>query len=323
MEKVADLDNLYLAYLKARRGKRDSESVREYEKNLHESIAKLRDQFLNGTVPVGDYSYFKIFDPKERLICAAPFPERVMHHALMNILHPYFDRHLIPDTYATRIGKGVYAALSRAMYGMKSCRYVAKLDVRKYFDSIHHDVLKAKLRRMFKDPALLSLMDKIIDSYEVLPNQGLPIGNLTSQYFANHYLSRLDHWLVDVVRVPVYVRYMDDILVFGDSREELLSLVRQIRSVVREQECLEFKPELLHPTSLGIPFLGYKLFPNRLLLNGRSKRRFKEKLKLYNSLLSKGMWSQQDYYEHITPLCSFVQKADSIQFRRNVLKTVG
>ena len=323
IDKIADLDNLYLAYLKARRGKRDKGEVQLYEANLHDYIAQLRNVLLSEQVILGNYTYFKIYDPKERMICAAPFKERVMHHAIMNVLHPYFDRHLISSSYATRLGKGVYAAIDRAMYGMKTYRYVVKLDVRKYFDSIDHPVLKAKIYRMFKDPVLLRLIDQLIDSYEVEPGKGLPIGNLTSQYFANHYLSRADHWAVDIEKIPLYIRYMDDILMFANSRHVLMDVVKRFEQQLRQEEKLTLKPIVCHPVHLGISFLGYRLCPYQIVLNGRSKRRFVQKMRHYATLFSDGIWTEKTYYEHITPLLAFVQHADSFRFREQTLMTVG
>lgn len=133
-------------------------------------------------VSVGDYHYFKVFDPKERSICAAAFNERVLHHALMNVCHPIFERAQIFDSYASRIGKGTYAALDRASHFTKRYKWFLKLDFKKYFDSIQHGVVKSQLQRLFKDQELLNIFNSIIDTYEVAPSQGVPIGNLTSQY---------------------------------------------------------------------------------------------------------------------------------------------
>ena len=165
MERICELDNLYFAYYKANKGKTFDAGAIDFRKNLSENITKLQHQLLSGNVSVGNYHYFTICDPKIRQICAADFSERVLHHALMNVCHPYFEKQLIFDTYATRINKGTYAALERARKAMKKYRYVVKMDVRKYFDSITHDVLMRKLKHIFKDKQLLDIFEQIINSY--------------------------------------------------------------------------------------------------------------------------------------------------------------
>ena len=270
---IASLDNLYSAYYKAKRGKSLNKDVLIFSEKLDYNIRKLQSQILSGNVEVGNYHYFKIFDPKERVICAASFPERVLHHAIMNICHKYFDATLVYDTYATRIGKGTYKAIERAMEGAKLYKFVLKLDVRKYFDSISHDVLKSKLRTLFKDPLLLIVFNKIIDSYSVNEGFGLPIGNLTSQYFANYYLSYIDHYMKEVQKVPLYVRYMDDILIFGDDKSSINRAYSCI-SLLMNEHYLQLKQPIAIKTYNGIPFLGYKIYPNKVLLSARSKKRF-------------------------------------------------
>ena len=189
--KIADPDNLRLAFYNARKGKLYSKQVLIYQRALHLNLLHLRDEILTGKVNVGEYHSFKIFDPKERLISAPAFSEQVLHHAVINVCHQYFERHQIHDSYACRIGKGTYAALDRAKKYTRRFPWFLKLDIRQYFAGIHHEVLKQQLRRLFKDPTLLTILDAIIESYSDSPQRGLPIGNLTSQYFANHYLSGL------------------------------------------------------------------------------------------------------------------------------------
>ncbi|MBR6757393.1 MAG: RNA-directed DNA polymerase [Bacteroidaceae bacterium] len=318
IDRIADVDNLLQAYYQARRGKHDKYGVKEYGKNLTDNILCLRRQILSTEVDVGKYHYFKIYDPKERQICAAPFSERVLHHAIINVCKPYFERHLIYDTYATRDGKGVYAAIDRARVAMKKYRYVAKLDVRKYFDSISHTVLKTKLRRLFKDPYLLTILEKIIDTYHVEPGRGIPIGNLTSQYFANYYLSSVDHSMKENLSVPVYIRYMDDILLFADRREDIYRYVEEIELIMHRTVLLNLKPAVVQQTQYGISFLGYMLYPHKILLNRRSKIRFRKKLQMYEQYRQSGRWSEVQYLQHITPLLSFAQKAFTHGMRNDI-----
>lgn len=320
IERIADIDNLLLAYTKAIRGKHLKREVKRFGEAFDDNIRLLHEALLQGTVRVGDYHYFTIYDPKERVICAASFPERVLHHAIMNVCHDYFDRSLIADTYATRKGKGVYAALDRAVWGATRHRYVVKLDYRKFYDSISHEVLFGQLLQKFKDERLLTLFHRIIDSYHVTPGYGLPIGNLTSQYFANSYLSSLDHRMKEVVRVPVYIRYMDDILMFADDAAFLRDAVRGMREYATDRLRLTLKSPIYRVTSSGVPFLGYKVYPHHYRLAGRSKRRFCHKMSIYKRLYDRNEWGEKEYQEHILPLLSFVEHACSKQYRKAVVE---
>jgi len=319
IEKIILLDNLYLAWYKAKKSKINKPYVIEFENNLQENLQNIQNQILTGDVIVGDYGFFYVYEPKKRKISAAKFSERVLHHSIMNICHPFFEKNLIYHTYATRKNKGTYAALDKAKVGVKKYKYYAKLDIRKYFDSIDHSILKQKLRSVFKDPVLIKIFDKIINSYQVEINKGLPIGNLTSQYFANHFLSSADHFLIEKIRIPLYIRYMDDMLLFDNDLNRLKYKVKQFTGYIKENLLLNFKTVNINKTSLGVPFLGYKLFPYTVKLNKKSKKRFKKKIRIYNNLLKKGKWSEKDYQRHITPLIAFTEYADALNFRKNII----
>ncbi len=318
MPRIVDIDNLMLAFCKARCGKKNRQEVVDYSLNVVDNLLSLRTRLIDESLRVGNYHYFEIYDPKRRRICAASFEERIVHHAVMNICKERFEKHLIYDTYATREGKGVYAAIDRARVAMVKYPYVAKLDVRKYFDSIDHTILKSKLQRIFKDAQLLRLFDAIIDSYHTTPNTGIPIGNLTSQYFANHYLSNLDHYIKEQLKVPAYVRYMDDMLLFADSRAALKVTVDKVKSYLANNLSLELKPIQIVNAGKGVSFLGYTLLPHRILLNGRSKLRFARKMREYTLLLKSGVWSDRTYFQHIQPLLAFTQKAYTHKMRERL-----
>lgn len=319
IEKIATKENLYLAFYKAARGKRNKNEVLKYEQNLDDNISALQNQLLTGDIICGHYHYFKIYDPKERTICAASFAERVLHHALMNICHPYFEKHFIQTTYATRVGKGTYAALNKAKEAMKKYEWVAKLDVRKYFDTIQHDILKNKLSRLFKDKKLLAVFNQIIDSYSCSEGKGIPIGNLTSQYFANYYLSAADHYCKEIIRAPVYIRYMDDMLIFAKTNTELKNTVLLFSEFIVANTQLVLKPILYRKTSNGLSFLGYKISSSSVLLNGMSKRRFIRKMKLYTDNLKHNKWNQQIFSRHVQPLISFTLFAQAKALRKRIL----
>lgn len=322
MSQIESIDNILLAYHQARRGKTGKKEVIKFSENLYDNILKIRDGLRTGTVEIGNYHYFKIYDPKERLICAASFPERVMHHAIMNVCKPRFESNLIFDSYASRSGKGVYAAIDRARLGMARYAYVAKLDVRKCFDSVSHEVLKGLLRRIFKDQRLLQLFDRIIDSYEVTPGCGIPIGNLPSQYFMNLYLSPLDHYMKEVLLVPIYVRYMDDKLLYGNDREKVKEYVSSVTDFVENVLRLKLKTPQIVKTEQGVSFLGYFINKDNILLNRRSKLRFKNKMISYGQLLADGEWSQERYLHQVNSLIAFARKANTYCLCNSICSTI-
>ena len=288
IEEIADIENLQLAYYKAQKGKSSKVEVFEYGKRLCENLRILQQQIRSGNVETGNYHYFTIYDPKKRLICAAPIGQRIMHHALMNVCHPFFERAQIFDSYASRIGKGTHGSIERAKHFNKCYKWFLKIDFRKYFDSLDHRILKEQLRRLFKDKRLLVILNRIIDSYSVNQNKGVPIGNLTSQYFANHYLTQADHYAKEVLRIPAYVRYMDDIVLWHNNKESLKDTGFKLLNYTEYALELKAKPFCLNRNSQGLPFLGYLLSPDKTRLAHRSRSRFIEKLTLYEKKFDPG-----------------------------------
>ena len=315
---IADSDNLRLAFWKARKGKNHSRQVLQYRSDLEKNLNALREEILGGTVEVGQYTFFKIFDPKERNICAAAFREQGLHHALMNVCHPYFERVQIFDSYASRKGKGTYAALDRAKEFTRRYRYFLKIDVRKFFESIHHNVLKTQLGRLFKDEAVLKTLFGIIDSYQAKPDRGVPIGNLTSQYFANHYLSALDHFIKEQLRIKAYVRYMDDMVLWHDDKDVLKRARGAIQTYLQQEMKLELKPPLLNSCARGVPFLGYVVLPFNIRLSLRSRRRFVKKLRGLEENYHTGKWSEAACQRKILPLLAFTRHANTLAFRKSL-----
>lgn len=312
---IAEPDNLRLAFWKARKAKDGKIEVSQFRKDLDKNLLSIREELISGYVQVGQYHYFTIYDPKERKICAATFRERVLHHALMNVCHANFEKHQIFDSYASRIGKGTYAALERASVFRKQYKWFLKLDVRKYFDSIDHAILKTMLAKRFKDKALLQVFFQIIDSYQTLEGKGLPIGNLTSQYFANHYLALADHHIKEKLQASAYVRYMDDMVIWSNDKNSLLKIGNEFQSFIESELSLTLKPFCLNSTDKGMPFLGYLLFPKTVLLNNSSRKRFKAKLKQYTYKLNSSEWNQAEYQAHVLPLIAFAKHANMFNLR--------
>lgn len=322
IHQIADPDNLRLAFYKAQKGKSGKAEVRKFVSNLDENLLDLREHILSGNVETGNYHYFTIYDPKERLICAASFPERVLHHALMNICHPVFEKYQIFDSYASRKDKGTYKALERAKTFQRQNRWYLKLDVRKYFDSIDHLILMKTLEKKFKDATLLNIFQKIINSYETEESKGLPIGNLTSQYFANHYLAVTDHFIKQELKVKNYVRYMDDMVLWSDDNKKLQETGKIVQDYLSGKSKLRLKTFCLNKSEYGITFLGYRVYGDHLQLAKRSRIRFVKKLKSYYEFLDNGKFSQFQFHDHVIPLLSFTKHARSYNFRKKTVEQI-
>jgi RNA-directed DNA polymerase len=319
VERIVVPDNLRLAFHKAARGKCYAPVVETYRKQLDYNLEQLRAQILIGHVEVGQYRRFTVYEPKERQICAPAFSEQVLHHALMNVCHEYFERYQIYDSYASRPGKGTYEALARAKGYTIQYKWYLKLDVRKFFDSLHHDVIKQQLTRIITDQRVLQIFNQIVDSYEVTSQRGVPIGNLSSQYLANHYLSALDHLIKEKWGGRAYVRYMDDMVLWDDDCEKLKYVFGKINNFIEQSLLCALKPRQLNKTSSGLPFLGYHLFPYRTRLLQQSKRRFIKKLQYAEKQLVSGIWNERTWQRHTMPLFAFATHADSRAFRHKII----
>lgn len=316
---AADPDNLRLAAWKAAKGKRHSEEVMAWSAGIDEHLSVLREQICSGRVTVGNYRYFKVFEPKERQICASAFDEQVLHHALMNVCHEYFERAQVFDSYASRKGKGTYAAIERAKYFSNKNAWYLKLDVRKFFESISHEVLISQLARVFKDAALVGIFEQIIHSYEASPGRGLPIGNLTSQYFANHYLTGLDRWVKEKRCVAAYTRYMDDMVCWHSEKAPLLEIHKAMGDFLENQLRCTLKPEALNRTSSGLPFLGYHIFQHHIRLLQKSKQRFILKMRRIEACYQSGEWAEDKCQRRVLPLLAFAGHADAKELIKNLL----
>ena len=324
MDAIADPGNLRLAVWKAAKSKRAKADCRAFLENLNENLAKLRDELLSGSVVIGEYHSFTIHDPKERTICAASFRERVLHHAVMNVCEPVLERAAIYHSYACRKGMGAQAAVRRAGSNARQSGWFLKMDIRKYFDSIDHGVLRGLLARKFKDAGVLDLFDRILASYETAPGRGLPIGNLTSQHFANFYLAPLDRFVKERLQRRCYVRYMDDFVVWGETAAELREVLRQVEDFLTAELKLELKSNvMLNRTERGMDFLGYRIFPDDLRLARRSKRRFASKFRAYEREHEEGVWTELELQQRMTALIAFTLPCRSRGFRRNVMQRFG
>lgn len=289
-------ENLLLAYRKASRGKRGLPNVAAFEHRLEENLLTLQEELRAKTYQPGAYHSFTIHEPKKRLISAAPFRDRVVHHALCNVIEPIFERGFITDSYANRVGKGTHKALDRCQHFARHYRYVLSCDIRQFFPSIDHEILAAILATKLDDPHVMWLVERILASgqgvlaeiYQMVyfPGddllayhrpRGLPIGNLTSQFWANVYLNPLDQMIKRQLRCKGYVRYVDDFLLFADDKQTLWGWRQAVADRLAALRLTLHPGAHPRPVTEGIPFLGFTVFPEKRRLKRRKSLYFKRK----------------------------------------------
>lgn len=271
-EQIYSIENLHLADLKARKGKATQYGVRLHDRNRESNIQEIHLALKNKTFTTSAYKNFKVWDPKERDIFCLPYnPDRIVHHAIMNVLEKMLVATFTADTYSCIKGKGIHAcsnAVKRALRDEKATTYCLQIDVRKFYPSIDHEILKQLLRRKIKDRDLLWLLDGIIDSAE-----GVPIGNYLSQTFANFYLSPFDHWMKEVRRERTHIRYADDMVSFADNKPHLHELLAAMREYLREKLKLEVKDNYqVFPMTEGLDMVGYDHYHTHTLMRSSIKK---------------------------------------------------
>ncbi len=277
LEDIATWDHLQWAFWRASRGKRHRPEVQRYEASLSRETSSLQRQILGEELVLSRPRSFEIRDPKLRWIQAPGFRERVLHHALMAWVGPIIERALIDDSFACRLGKGTLAAVTRAQQHCRRFPWYLKMDIRAYFASIDHGKMKQRLRRHIKGNGVLRLCDQIINSHCVAPGKGLPIGSLTSQWFANLYMADLDRLLLEGPSTLGYIRYMDDMVVWGRSAADLRSVREAAFELASERLHLQIKKAWqVQRARRGLSLCGFRIDPFRLRLSKRRKRRYRK-----------------------------------------------
>jgi hypothetical protein len=296
---VYDWDNLWAAYEKASRGKRGHAPAASFEYKLADNLLQLQEELREKTYLPGRYHSFYIHEPKRRLISAAPFRDRVVHHALCNVTVPLIESQFIPDSYANRIGKGTHRALDRCQQFARRYGCVLQCDIRQFFPAIDHAILRETLNSVLHAPDVLWLIDRILDSgrgvlseeyemnyfpgddlFAVNRPRGLPIGNLTSQWWGNCYLNPFDQFVKRELGCQALVRYVDDIVLFSDNMAELWAWREAIiERLARYRLTIHMESAQPHPTLEGIPFLGFVVFPDHRRLKRRKGMAYRRKLK--------------------------------------------
>lgn len=300
---ICSMENLILADKKARKGKGGQYGVKHFDKDPQGNLQALQQMLLNKTYKTSAYTKFIIHEPKEREIYRLPyFPDRLVHHAAMNILEKYFTAMFTADTYSCIKGKGIHAAtyaLRRSLQDVAGTQYCLKLDIKKFYPSVDHVVLKTMLQRKFKDRDLLTLFFGIIDSAE-----GIPIGNLLSQYFANFYLTPFDHWLKEKKKVKYYFRYADDMVILSDNKPYLHQLLSDIRTYLDVNLKLTIKHnyQVFPVAKRGIDFVGYPTWHTHSLLRKGIKKNLARTIKYSKnpaSLASYTGWAKHCNSRHL------------------------
>jgi len=323
---VVSFDNLLHAWRLARKGKNSRHEVARFAFMMEQALLRLQSELQSGCYQPGEYRQFIIRERKPRLISAAPFRDRVVHHAVIRQLEPRIDPSFIFDSYACRKGKGVHAAVNRYQQFAQHYRYVLKLDVQRYFPSINHAILKAELERRIKDRHVLQLLNVIIDGSPATdrPGCGIPIGNLTSQFFANLYLDRFDHWLKEEQRQPAYIRYVDDFMILGDDKQGLWQLCAAIDD---QMAALGLR---LHPTKRQIfrtdekvDVFGYKVSQHRRWLRNDNGHRFSRKFRRMAKLYGEGRIDLEDVTPSVASWVGHAMHGETAGLRRAILSPIA
>ena len=340
---IYDLDNLWLAWRRARRGgKRKWASVASFEVNLEQNLWALHDELRDKTYCPGPYRHFTIAKPKLRRISAAPFRDRVAHHALMQVTWPIFEARMIDDSYACRVGKGTHAAIDRCQHFARGHQYVLQCDVVQFFPSVDHAILAGQLARHIACADTLALMDRILASgVGVLTEQydmvyfpgddllaatrarGLPIGNLTSQNWGNVYLDDLDQFVKHELRCKAYLRYCDDFLLFADDKAQLWAWRTAVVDKLAELRLtLHAERAQVFPVKAGIPWLGFRVFPDHRRLKRENVKAFAHRLRQQRAAYRAGEISLGEIRQSLQAWIAHASHADTYQLRRSLFKRV-
>ncbi|MBZ4669404.1 MAG: RNA-dependent polymerase [Defluviitaleaceae bacterium] len=342
---ICTFENLYLAYKNARKNKRFRDEVLEFSSNVEEYLMDIRKELIEQTYKVGKYREFFVYEPKKRLIMALPFKDRVVQWAIYQKLNPYFTKGYISDSFACIEGRGAHQAVQRLHYWLRQIGrkpgkyYYLKLDISKYYYRIDHDVLVEILSRKIKDTKLMKLLEGIIrceDHSFGLPldasleetdvrinNKGMPIGNLTSQMFANIYLNELDQYVKRKLRIHYYVRYMDDVIILHESKQELHKIKKVIETFLDEKLKLNLNNKTaIRPVTLGIEFVGYKVWNTHIKLRKSTALKMKRRLKHLKKQYERGEIEIEDVRATMASYNGLMKHCNSFRLRSKLYDTL-
>ncbi|MFH1111773.1 MAG: reverse transcriptase domain-containing protein [Patescibacteria group bacterium] len=307
-ERIVSLKNLLLAWREFRRGKRNKPDVQQFEFSLEDNLFKIHQELLIGAYKNDPYVSFYVTDPKLRHIHKASVRDRVIHQAVFRVLYPIFDASFIFDSYSCRLDKGTHRAVVRLeIFLRKMSRnfqqsvWALKLDIRKFFDAVDHDILLGLIRKKISDQKILCLIEGIVRSFTVGTGRGLPLGNVTSQLFSNIYLNALDQFVKHQLLVKYYLRYCDDYVIVADRREYLERLIPRFAEFLGQALKLELhkKKIIIRKYSQGVDFLGYVILPYYIVLRTKTKRRMLKRLLINRALLNNEKVNQVNFNQSV------------------------
>lgn len=334
--RLVSWENMYLAWLKASKGKRRKAEVALFEHRLEENLFSLQADLLARRWKPGGYRSFFIHDPKRRLISAAPFPDRVVHHALCNIIEPVFERSFIQDSYANRIGKGNHCALDAVQKYASRFPYVLSLDVRKFFPGIDHQILYQLLTKKITDVSILYLIRQILasgagiledETDQIYPYdtsttktcpRGLPIGNLTSQFWANVYLNPVDHFIKHSLQCKAYVRFVDDLLIFGSDKRTLWLWKKELIEYLFTLRLHFHEGAHPRPVTEGFGFLGFQIYPAKKRLKKRMGIKYQRHLKKLLNHYYAGIIEMNDVLDSVLLWNNHLSYGNTVGLRKSI-----
>jgi hypothetical protein len=322
-EQVVSPENLWLAWRRAARGKRRRLDVACFFVEIEQEFYDLARELREGRYQPGGYRHFTIHDGKPRNISAAPFRDRVVHHALMQIVEPLLESVFLDNSWACRKRKGTHAAVRQYQRWARRYAYALKMDVAAYFASIDQGKLLEKIRHLIDDPDVITLFTKIVHSYEARPGKGLPLGNLTSQILGNLYLHDLDCLITRELNHPAYLRYVDDLIVLGDDKVRLWDVCSAVGCHLAE-EGLVLHPRKVSvtPTRCGLDVLGYRVYPRHIRLRPGNGYRARRRLKTKARLVSLGLLSREAMNASLQSWLGHARQAQTHGLRRAILSDI-
>lgn len=341
-ERIIDYENLFQAYLNARKGKRFRGEVLKFSNNLEENLIQLQNELIYETYEVGRYREFYVYHPKKRLIMALPFRDRVVQWAIYRVIEPYFERQFIKDSYACRVDKGTQRAAARVQYWLRQLErqpgrtYYLQMDMSKYFYRIDHDILLSIISRTIKDDAVMRLLEKIIKSedtrfgiplgdhnYEMdrIDGVGMPIGNLTSQLFANVYLNEMDQHAKHEMKVRHYIRYMDDIVILHKDKSALKDILLESDLFLRSELRLQINNKTrIDTVNHGVEFVGRRIWATHIKLKRQTVKNMKTRLKYIQKQYALGEVSIDEVRAVLASYLGLMKHTDSHRLKRKILK---
>lgn len=318
------VENLLTAWKEFVKGKRNKKDVQEFSLRLMDNIFTLHHELADGTYVHGGYKFFKINDPKPRDIHKASVRDRLLHHAIYRILYPFFERTFIADSYSCRLGKGTHRAVGKLRrYFRKVSRnstcacWALKCDIKKFFSNIDHAILINILREYIPEEKIIWLLERVISSF----SPGIPLGNLTSQLFANVYLNKLDQFVKHKLKAKYYVRYADDFVILSGNKQWLEKQIKPISNFLEEELKLELHPEKISIRKFrqGIDFLGYVVLPHHTVLRTKTKRRMLKKIKQKKLDWLNGKISEESFNQSLQSYLGILKHCRGYKIRRRIL----